>query len=163
MDTVVCHNVQTKLNGSVESFREDNPKASTCGGDHHIPDAVSPKKWPLKGSASKVSVALRFAFDYKSKWRKILTLSCPLFSCHIMCCHVWFCCVASRGIASCSVRSCHLFSCPVLFIFSRPVRSCRVVFVSRRVRSCHVWFVFLCPVMSFLCCHVMQFHVIEGG
>ena len=61
--------------------------------------------------------------------------SSRVMSCVVMSCHVVSCRVASRGIASCSVRSRHLFSCPVWFVFSRPVRSCRVVFVSGRVLS----------------------------
>ena len=93
-----------------------------------------------------------------------LFMSSPLVSCHVLL-YVMSCHVMSFHFLSCRlawhrfVRSHHLFSCPVWFVFSRPVGSCRVVFVSRRVRSCHLFSCHVSSSRALFSCHVLSSRV----
>ena len=65
---------------------------------------------------------------------------------------------------TCRVRLRQLFLCPVWFVFSRLVRSCRVVFVScQDVSSLSVSCLLRGHVLSArMSCVVMSYHVVEG-
>ena len=143
--------------------------------------------------------------EERGQERRRLLLSCHVLSYHVMSCHVMSRHVMSRHVTSRHVMLCHVtsflschscrvgsgsvvspsvaslrvygcvFSCPVCFVFSCPVRSCRVVFVScrvvsRRLFSCHVWFVFSHPCLLFSCrlfsslvasCYALSSHTIS--